>query len=157
MRGYRGNLVIATHILAQAGRMANVAERPLGGFVLAVVRAYLRSKETRLGDIVLFCDAVGKANFISLLDELTAREALGVLCRVDPRNAERARADPAWGRSRLAAMLTREVVSTPPGAPKCGPSLRSRTKSCATRSVIGETDAFSARRREKTGAMNAAD
>jgi hypothetical protein len=153
MRGYRDNIVVARHILAQAGRMAPAAERALDRFVSSVSRAYLKSKDTRLSSIVLFCEAVGKANFLTIVEKLTAKEVVTVLSRVDPRHASKAKANPAWARMRLAAVLTGEEVPALPDASRRRSRIirRSTAKPHVSRSVIRETDAFSARRREKAG------
>jgi hypothetical protein len=146
--GYKDNIVVATHILANAGRLAPAAEQPLAAFVTTFSKAYLKSGDTRLGDILSFCEAVGKPNFLAIADKLSAKEAMAVLCRVDPASRNRAKADPVWARSRLAAVLTGEEA---PAARKAGPVGRRRPKATpprTKRSVLGETDAFSARRRE---------
>lgn len=155
MLGYKDNIVVATHILAQAGRMAPVADRPLAAFVASVSKAYLKSKDTRLNDIMVFCDAAGKASFVTIVDKLTTKEAVDLLGRVDPRNAEAAKASPAWARKRLVAVLTGEEV---PEAQDVSKSMsrtlrRSRARLHIPRSVVGETDAFSAKRRKRTSAI----
>jgi len=146
--GFRDNIVIATHILAQAGRMTPAAEKPLVAFVTAVSKAYLASKDTRLSEIIAFCEAVGKSNLLAIADKLTVKEAVAVLRRLDPMSADRAKADPGWARMRLAAVLTGEET---PEIVK--PATRARRQSKAKlrvqRSVLGETDAFSAKRRER--------
>jgi hypothetical protein len=148
--GFRENIVIATHILAQAGRMEASVEKPLGAFVKTVVKAYLKSKTTRLADIVTFCEAVGKPSFLVLLDTLSAGEAIGLLCRFDPNNAEKAKADPGWTRMRLAGLLTGEEAPETRRHKARAPHLAKVKSSRAPRSIIGETDAFSAKRRERT-------
>lgn len=148
---YKDNIVIATHVLAHAGRLAMAAEKPLDAFVTAVSKAYLKSKSTRLDDIVSFCEAVGKANFLAVADKLTAKEALALLCRMDPGNAERAKADPCWARMRLAAVLTGEEAPETAGPKARAPRQPKVRSPKVRRSVLGETDAFSAKRREKAG------
>jgi hypothetical protein len=150
---FKDNIVVATHILANAGRMATATEAPLAAFVTAVSKAYLKSKETRLDDIAAFCEAVGKPNLLAIADKLTAKEAVAVLSRIDPCNAERAKADPGWARMRLAAVLTGE--ETPEARKAAAPVRRlSKAKARPLRSVLGETDAFSAKRREKAWAAD---
>jgi hypothetical protein len=151
MLGYKDNVVIATHILAQAGRMAPVADKPLGAFVTAVSKAYLKSKDTRLSEIVVFCEAVGKPNFLTVVDKLSTKEAVDLLRRVDPRSADEAKANAAWARTRLATVLTGEEAPDV-SKPKSRISRRSKAKPRVRRSVVGETDAFSAKRRVRAGA-----
>ena len=148
MLGFRDDIVIATHIVAHAGRMAPVAEKPLAAFVTAVSKAFLKSRDTRLGEIVAFSEAVGKSNFLAIADKLTPKEAMALLCRVDPMNAARAKTEPAWARMRLAAVLTGEVTPETRIA-KPARHRRPKTKPAVRRSVLGETDAFSAKRRER--------
>jgi hypothetical protein len=127
--------------------MARATEKPLAAFVTAVCKAYFKSKETRLGDIVAFGEAVGKTNLLAIADKLTAREAAAVLCRIDPHNAARAKDDPAWARMRLASVITGEEAPETAQAP--ARTRASKLKALAPRSVLGETDAFSAKRRER--------
>jgi hypothetical protein len=151
--GFRDNIVVATHIIAHAGRMAPSAEKPLAAFVTAVSKAYLKSKDTRLSDTVAFCEAVGKPNFLAIADKLTVKEAVAVLSRVDPKNAGRAKAEPAWARMRLAAVLTGEEAPEAQEPKPAGRAPRqSKAKPRIQRSVLGETDAFSAKRRERAWA-----
>lgn len=152
MRGYEANIVIATQILAQSGSLASIAERPLAVFVSSVSRAYLKSKDTPLSSIVHFSEAVGRENFLSIIDALNAKDAVDVLSRVDPRNAGKAKADATWARMRLAAVLTGDVAPRTVGAPRSSARTPPRTKTHPGRSVISETDAFSARRRRVPGA-----
>lgn len=152
MLGYKDNIVVATHILANAGRMAAAAERPLVVFVTEASKAYLKSGDTRLSDILSFCEAVGKPNLLAIADKLTPKEAAAVLCRLDPAASRRqAKADPAWARARLAAVITGEETPAADATP-CAQPLKTPPRS--QRSVLGETDAFSARRREKLWTAN---
>jgi hypothetical protein len=150
--GFRENIVIATHILAQAGRMEAAAEKPLGAFVTTVSKTYLKSKTTRLADIVTFCEAVGKPSFLAVLDKLSAGEAIGLLCRLDPNNADKAKADPGWTRMRLAGLLTGEEMPETRRPRARTPRPAKVTLKRAPRSVLGETDAFSAKRRARSAA-----
>ena len=154
MLGYKDNIVVATHILAQAGRMAPVADRPLAAFVASVSKAYLKSKGARLNDIMVFCEAVGRANFVTIVDKLNTKEAVDLLSRVDPHNTEKAKANPAWARTRLVTVLTGEEAPESSDASKSMSRIlrRSKAKSRIPRSVVGETDAFSAKRRKSTSA-----
>jgi hypothetical protein len=155
MLGYKDNIVVATHILAQAGRMAPVADRPLAAFVASVSKAYLKSKDTRRNDIMVFCEAVGKASFVTIIDKLTTKEAVDLLGRVDPHSVEDAKANPAWARARLVAVLTGEEAPETHDVSKSMSRIlrRSRTRLPIPRSVVGETDAFSAKRRKRTSAI----
>jgi hypothetical protein len=149
--GFKDNIVVATHILAQAGRMARAAEKPLAVFVTTVSKAYLTSRDTRLSEIVALCEAIGKPNFLAVADKLTVKEAVAVLRRVDPRSADQAKADPVWARMRLAAVLTGE--ETPEIVQSATRARRqSKAKPRVQRSILDETDAFSAKRREGAGA-----
>lgn len=153
MLGFKDNIVIATHIIAHAGRMAPAAEKPLAAFVAAVSKAFLKSKDTRLSEIAAFCEAVGKPNFLAVADKLTSKEAVALLCRVDPTNAARAKTEPAWARMRLAAVLTGEEAPET-RKPKPAGRRRSKAEPVVQRSVMGETDAFSAKRRERAWAAD---
>lgn len=150
MLGFRENIVIATHILAQAGRMEAAVEKPLDAFVTTVSKAYLKSKTTHLADILAFCEAVGKPSFLTVLDKLSAAEAVGLLSRLDPHNAEKAKGDPVWTRMRLASLLTGEEIPDTRKPKARAPRQAKAKPPRVPRSVLGETDAFSAKRREKT-------
>jgi hypothetical protein len=153
--GLRGRSRVHARREACAGcrRAFERGSHALDRFVSSVSRAYLKSKDTRLSSIVLFCEAVGKANFLTIVEKLTAKEVVTVLSRVDPRHASKAKANPAWARMRLAAVLTGEEVPALPDASRRRSRIirRSTAKPHVSRSVIRETDAFSARRREKAG------
>jgi hypothetical protein len=127
--------------------MTPAAEKPLAAFVTAVSKAYLTSRDTRLSEILAFCEAIGKPNFLAVADKLTAKEALAVLRRVDPNSSDRAKADPGWARMRLAAVLTGEETPEPPTT-NTRARRQSKAKPHVQRSVLDETDAFSAKRRE---------
>jgi hypothetical protein len=104
--GLRGRSRVHARREACAGcrRAFERGSHALDRFVSSVSRAYLKSKDTRLSSIVLFCEAVGKANFLTIVEKLTAKEVVTVLSRVNPRHASKARANPAWARMRLAAV-----------------------------------------------------
>lgn len=142
MLSFDQNRSVAMEALANSGRFAAAVGKPLAKFVSDFTKAYFKAKTTTLADLRALGAAVGGDTLQGLADRLTVTDAAGLLKRLDPANAARAKEDPNWMRSRLAALLA--------GGEEPDPIVKAAKKAPlkpkAKRSVMDETDAFSAKR-----------
>lgn len=148
MLKYNDNGKIAAFALANADKLESLASKPLASFATAFVKAYLKAKATSLDDIKSFGEAIGAATLLQAADKLTASEALALVKRLDPASAAQATAEPSWMRNRLSKLLSGDVVPEPVVKVAKAPKKAAPRKK---RSVMGETDAFAARRPSRAG------
>jgi hypothetical protein len=147
MLSFDQNRNIVLEAMRQSEKYQATAAKPLGKFVSDFAKAYFKAKTTSLADLRALGAAVGVDTLKGLADRLTVAEATGLLKRLDAANALKAKEDPTWMRGRLALLLASEAepdavvkpvkVKTPPK-----PTAPAKTK----RSLMDETDAFSAKR-----------
>lgn len=143
MLKYQDNGRIAAFVMAHLGELEPVASKPLATFATAFVKSYLKAKSTSLEDIKEFGEAISVGTLLQAADKLTASEALSLVKRIDPASAAQATAEPSWMRNRLSKLLSGEAVPLPVVKVAKTPTKGAARKK---RSVMGETDAFAARR-----------
>lgn len=126
--------------------------KPLAKFVSDFTKAYFKAKTTTLADLRALGAAVGIDTLKGLADRLSVADATGLLKRLDPVNAVKAKEEPNWMRGRLAAQLAGDVAPDPvvkaikvKAPPKPGAPAKAKG------SVMDETDAFSAKRKPGVG------
>jgi hypothetical protein len=152
MLSFDQNRSVALEALRQSKKYEATVAIPLRKFVSDFTKVYVKAKTTSLADLRALGSAIGVDTLKSLADLLTVAEATSLLKRLDVANAVKAKEEPTWMRGRLAALLAGDVEPDPvvqvvkekvvkekaPPKPK-GPAK-------AKRSVMDETDAFSAKR-----------
>lgn len=147
MLSFDQNRNVALEAMRRPEKYQATTAKPLGKFVSDFTKAYFKAKTTSLVDLQALGTAVGVDTLKSLADRLTVADATGLLKRLDAANAERAKEDPIWMRGRLAALLSGDVTPDPVVKPvKAKASPKSKAPAKAKRSVMDETDAFSAKR-----------
>lgn len=144
MLSFDENRTVALEALARSEHFAATAGKPLAKFVSDFTKAYFKAKTTSLADIRALGAAVGSGTLKGLADRLTAADAAGLLKRLDPANAAKAKEDPTWMRGRLAALLSGDAEPDP--VVKATKPKKAPAKAKPKRSVMDETDAFSAKR-----------
>ena len=143
MLSYQDNGKIVAFALANADKLESLASKPMASFATAFVKAYLKSKASSLEDIKAFGQSVGTTTLLQSADKLSPTEALALVKRVDPANAAKATAEPAWMRGHLSKLLSGDVLPAPVvKAEKPPKQIAPRRK----RSVMDETDAFAVKR-----------
>jgi|CXWL01.1.fsa_nt_gi hypothetical protein len=147
MLSYQDNSRIVAFALSQGERLETLVAKPMATFASTFVKAYLKAKTSSLGDITAFGVQIGSPTLLMAVDKLTATEALALLKRLDPASASQATEDPTWMRNRLSKVLTAEVVPTPFDK---APRATKKSAPRKNRSVMGETDAFAAKRSKPT-------
>lgn len=144
MLSFDQNRAVALEALSQSDRYSAAASKPLGKFVSDFAKAYFKAKGTTLVHLRALGEAIGGETLKGLADRLTVPDATALVKRIDPANAVKAKEDPNWMRARVAALLVGEAEPDPVvkvAKPKAAP------KPKAKRSIMDETDAFSARRK----------
>lgn len=145
MLSFDQNRSVALEALRQSEKYQTTTAKPLAKFVSDFTKAYFKAKSTTLSDLRALGAAVGVDTLKGLADRLTVADATGLLKRLDAANAVKAKEDPTWMRGRLAALLGGEAEPDPkPVKVKAPPKPKAPAK--AKRSVMDETDAFSAKR-----------
>lgn len=147
MLSFDQNRRVALEAMQQSEKYQAAAAKPLGKFISDFTKAYFKAKTTSLADLRALGSAVGVDTLKGLADRLTVADATGLLKRLDAANAVKAKEDPTWMRGRLAALLGGEAEPDPivkVVKAKAAPKRKAPAK--AKRSVMDETDAFSAKR-----------
>lgn len=146
MLSFEENVDVAKILLQHAARDKKGAEKPLTSFVTATTKALFKSKDVPVAALVEMTGGLGKGVMLSLVDKLAPADVLAVVKRLDPINGAKAAEEPVWARKHLGEIVTGDhtPVSPPPKQPKP----KAAKKPVAKRSVMGETDAFSAKRKK---------
>ena len=134
--------------MQNADKLEAIASKPLASFATAFIKAYLKAKATSLEEIKSFGEAIGADTLLQAADKLTATEALSLVKRLDPASSAQATAEPSWMRNRLSKLLSGDVLPEPVVKAVKAPK---KTAPRKKRSVMGETDAFAARRPSRAG------
>ena len=147
MLNFDQNRSVALEALRQPDKYQAATAKPLGKFVPEFTKAYFKAKTTSLADLRALGAAVGIDTLKGLADRLTVADATGLLKRIDAANALKAKEEPTWMRGRLAALLGGEAEPDPVVKPvKAKAPPKPKVPAKAKRSVMDETDAFSAKR-----------
>lgn len=105
MLSFDENRNVALEALSKSGKFSASASKPLAKFVSDFAKAYFKAKSTSLADLRDLGTAVGAEALKGLADRLTVPDATALLKRIDPANGVRAKEDPNWMRTRIAALL----------------------------------------------------
>lgn len=147
MLSFDQNRNVAMEALTRSDHFAASAGKPLAKFVSDFTKAYFKAKTTSLADLRALGSAVGDETLKGLADRLTVADATSLLKRLDPANAIKAKEDPTWIRGRLAALLASDAEPDPVvKAVKVKAPPKPKAPAKAKRSVMDDTDAFSAKR-----------
>ena len=105
MLSFDENRNVALEALSKSGKFSASASKPLAKFVSDFAKAYFKAKSTSLADLHDLGTAVGAEALKGLADRLTVPDATALLKRIDPAHGVRAKEDPNWMRTRIAALL----------------------------------------------------
>lgn len=105
MLSFDENRNVALEALSKSGKFSASASKPLAKFVSDFAKAYFKAKSTSLADLRDLGRAVGAETLKGLAGRLTVPDATALVKRIDPANGVRAKADPNWMRTRIAALL----------------------------------------------------
>lgn len=91
--------------IAQNPSKLSFSDAQVNSLGLMVLLSKLKEKELQVDHLRKIAEAVGSDDFKLALDHLTAKEAAGLVKRLDAKNPDLKGADETWNRRRAAALI----------------------------------------------------